>query len=103
MTRIGKIGRLPKAIQDQLNHRLGNNELGQPLLVWLNGLPEVRQIPRNPMQSHPVAVSNSQSHQNVFKKHDLGALTLSSPLKKDPVPAASGDAAYKSGANVPNL
>ncbi|HEX4350586.1 MAG TPA: hypothetical protein VH251_09365, partial [Verrucomicrobiae bacterium] len=44
MTRNGKIARLPKAIQEQLNQRLANNELGEPLLAWLNGLPEVQQM-----------------------------------------------------------
>jgi hypothetical protein len=42
MTRNGKIARLPNAVQDELNRRLDGHELGQPLLDWLNGLPDVQ-------------------------------------------------------------
>ena len=38
----GKIGRLPKAIQEQVNRRLDNAEKGRPLVAWLNSLPEVQ-------------------------------------------------------------
>jgi len=44
MTRNGKIARLPREIREQLNRRLQNNEPGQPLLDWLNGLPEAREM-----------------------------------------------------------
>jgi len=44
MTRRGKIARLPQAVRDELNRRLQNGEMGTRLLVWLNGLPEVRRV-----------------------------------------------------------
>jgi hypothetical protein len=44
MTRNGKIARLPREIRDELNRRLQNGEQGGPLLAWLNGLPQVRQV-----------------------------------------------------------
>jgi hypothetical protein len=44
MTHNGKIGRLPKAVQEQLNRRLQNCERGGPLAIWLNSLPEVQAI-----------------------------------------------------------
>jgi hypothetical protein len=44
MTRNGKIARLPKVVREALNRRMENNEQGKPLLEWLNGLPEVREI-----------------------------------------------------------
>jgi len=40
----GKIGRLPKAIQEQVNRRLDNGEKGWPLVAWLNSLPEVSAV-----------------------------------------------------------
>ena len=44
MTRNGKIARLPKAVQEQLNRRLDDNEPGQRLAAWLNSLPEVQSV-----------------------------------------------------------
>ncbi len=44
LTHNGKIGRLPKAIQDQLNRRIENGEKGGPLVAWLNSLPEVQAV-----------------------------------------------------------
>ena len=44
LTHNGKIGRLPKAVQEQLNHRLENGEKGGPLVAWLNSLPEVQAV-----------------------------------------------------------
>jgi hypothetical protein len=43
-TQVGKIGRLPKEIREQLNHRLENGEIGKELIRWLNSLPEVQKI-----------------------------------------------------------
>lgn len=44
LTHNGKIGRLPKAIQAQLNRRLENGEKGWRLVEWLNSLPEVQAV-----------------------------------------------------------
>jgi hypothetical protein len=44
MARNGKIARLPREIRDALNRRLHNGEPGGPLLAWLNGLPQVKQV-----------------------------------------------------------
>jgi len=35
----GKIGRLPKAIREQVNRRLEHGEQARPLIAWLNALP----------------------------------------------------------------
>jgi hypothetical protein len=40
-THNGKIGRLPKQIRDELNHRLEDGEPGGNILEWLNALPAV--------------------------------------------------------------
>lgn len=44
LTHNGKIGRLPKAVQEQLNRRLENGEKGRGLAAWLNALPEVQAV-----------------------------------------------------------
>lgn len=38
----GKIGRLPRALQEQVNRRLENGERARNLVAWLNALPEVQ-------------------------------------------------------------
>jgi hypothetical protein len=40
-TRVGKIGRLPKGIREELRRRIEDGEPGKDLVAWLNGLPEV--------------------------------------------------------------
>ena len=42
MARRGKIARLPKGIREELNKRLQNGEEGEPIVAWLNSLPEVQ-------------------------------------------------------------
>jgi len=44
MSRIGKIARLPRAIREELNHRLDDGEPGPQLLAWLNARDDVRAI-----------------------------------------------------------
>jgi len=69
MTHNGKIARLPKAIQEQLNQRLANNELGKPLIAWLNGLPEVRQVLAAQFEGVPVSKQNlSQWRKSGFRE-----------------------------------
>jgi hypothetical protein len=40
----GKIGRLPKAVREELNRRLQNGEKGRVLVAWLNSLPAVQAV-----------------------------------------------------------
>ena len=54
----GKIGRLPKAIQDQVNHRLDNGEKGSLLVAWLNSLPEVQAVLAAEFAGKPVREQN---------------------------------------------
>ncbi|HVY68646.1 MAG TPA: hypothetical protein VHH73_01890 [Verrucomicrobiae bacterium] len=56
--RIGKIGRLPRAIREELNQRLSEGEGGEPLLHWLNALPEVQQIIAAEFGGKPVSAQN---------------------------------------------
>jgi hypothetical protein len=43
-THNGKIGRLPKQVRDELNHRLDDGEPGGSIMEWLNGLPQVKLV-----------------------------------------------------------
>ena len=47
MARTGKIARLPFAIREELNMRLRDNESGQTILEWLNGLEQCQDAPIN--------------------------------------------------------
>lgn len=69
MAHIGKIGRLPEAVQTELNRRLNNHEPGGPLLAWLNGLPEVQQMLAKLFDGKPVSKQNlSQWHRGGFRE-----------------------------------
>lgn len=43
-TRTGKIARLPLRIREELNQRLRDNQSGQEILPWVNGLQETKEI-----------------------------------------------------------
>lgn len=58
MTRNGKIARLPKALRDQLNRRLDNNEHGKSLVQWLNSLPEVQNVTASEFDGKPIREQN---------------------------------------------
>ena len=58
MSRNGKIARLPRRVREQLNRRLEDGEPGEPLLAWLNGLPEVGEVLKNQFGGVPI---NKQS------------------------------------------
>ena len=58
MTRNGKIARLPQAVRNTLNQRLGDGEQGKQLVAWLNDLPEVRQVMEAQFQGKPVTEQN---------------------------------------------
>jgi hypothetical protein len=59
MTRTGKIAGLPRHIRGQLNARFDKGEGGQPLLEWLNHLPEV------------TALANGQAGGSAVTEEDL--------------------------------
>ena len=58
MTRNGKIARLPQAVRNTLNQRLGDGEQGKQLVAWLNELPEVRRVMEAQFQGKPVTEQN---------------------------------------------
>ena len=58
LTHNGKIGRLPKAVQEQLNRRLENGENGRRLVAWLNSLPEVQAVVAAEFGGKPVREQN---------------------------------------------
>jgi hypothetical protein len=58
MIRNGKIARLPKAVQEQLNRRLSDNETGKNLVVWLNSLPEVQAVIAAEFGGRPIREQN---------------------------------------------
>ena len=55
---LGKIARLSHAIREQLNERLENHELSQPILEWLNALPEVQETLRALFDGRPISPQN---------------------------------------------
>jgi hypothetical protein len=68
-THNGKIGRLPKAVQEQLNRRIQNGEKGRGLVAWLNSLPEVQAILAAEFDGKPIREQNlSEWRKHGYKK-----------------------------------
>jgi len=57
-TRNGKIARLPRAVREELNHRLRDGEEGKKLVVWLNELPEVKAVLGAEFAGKPIREQN---------------------------------------------
>jgi hypothetical protein len=69
LTHNGKIGRLPKAVQEQLNRRLDNGEKGRGLAAWLNSLPEVQAVVAGEFEGKPIREQNlSEWRKHGYKK-----------------------------------
>jgi hypothetical protein len=69
LTHNGKIGRLPKAVQEQLNRRLENGEKGRGLAAWLNSLPEVQAVLAAVFEGKPIREQNlSEWRKGGYKK-----------------------------------
>jgi hypothetical protein len=82
MIHNGKIGRLPRAIQEQLNRRLDNGEKGRPLAAWLNSLPEVRAVMAREFDNKPIREQNLSEWRKHGYKEWL-ALDLTRQLGRD--------------------
>ena len=64
MIHNGKIGKLPKAVREQLNRRLDNGEQGRQLLEWLNSLPEVQAVVAAEFGGKPIRKQNLSEWRN---------------------------------------
>ncbi len=65
----GKIGRLPKAIQEQVNRRLEQGEVARTLVTWLNALPEVQAVLAAEFAGKPIREQNlSEWRKNGYQK-----------------------------------
>ena len=58
ITRIGKIGRLPRQVRNELNRRLLEGEPGITLVDWLNGQPSVKAVLDRWFGGRPVTEQN---------------------------------------------
>jgi hypothetical protein len=64
MTHNGKIGKLPKAVREELNRRLDNGGQGRQLLEWLNSLPEVQTVVATEFDGKPIRKQNLSEWRN---------------------------------------
>lgn len=58
MARTGKIARLPLAVREELNARLRDNESGQIILEWVNGLDVTKEILKRHFGGEPISDAN---------------------------------------------
>jgi hypothetical protein len=54
----GKISRLPREVQEEVNRRLKEGERGKTLVEWLNSLSSVRDIMESEFEGKPVREQN---------------------------------------------
>ena len=64
LNRTGKIARLPRAIRQQLNHRLQEGESGPVLVAWLNSLPETQALLATDFAGKPIRTQNLSEWRN---------------------------------------
>jgi len=57
-THVGKIGRLPKSIRDELGRRLEDGEQGKELVKWLNAQSGVQRVLKEQFGGRPVTEQN---------------------------------------------
>jgi hypothetical protein len=57
-THVGKIGRLPKSIRDDLGHRIEDSEPGRESVKWLNGETRVQEILKKQFGGRAVTEQN---------------------------------------------
>jgi hypothetical protein len=58
MARTGKIARLPRDIRSQLNTRLQDGQGGKQIVLWLNSLPQVKEVLAAKFDGRPVNEQN---------------------------------------------
>ena len=95
-TRVGKIGRLPKAVRDVLGDRLEAGEPGGVLVEWLNGLTSVQEVLGEYFGGRPISEQNlsewRQGGHEEWLRHEA-ARVLAQDLaaqSKDLILAANG-------------
>ena len=71
MIHKGKIGKLPKAVREELNRRLDNGGQGRQLLTWLNSLPEVQAVVAAEFGGKPIRKQNLSEWRNGGYAHWL--------------------------------
>ncbi len=84
-TRNGKIAKLPKAIREELNHRLEDGEPAATLVKWLNQLPEVQAVRRatgtRPIREQDISEWRKGGYRDWLAKQE--ALELAAQLGED--------------------
>jgi len=69
LTHNGKIGRLSKTVQEELNRRMDHGEKGSVLAAWLNSLPEAQAVLATEFKGQPISPQNlSQWRKHGYKK-----------------------------------
>ena len=58
ITSKGKIGRLPKALREEVNRRMENGGKGASIVAWLNHLPEVQALLADDFDGKPIREQN---------------------------------------------
>jgi hypothetical protein len=90
----GKIARLPNELRARLNSRLQDGADGPRLLLWLNGLPQVRAILARDFHARPVTQQNLSNwrlggYQEWLAHQDILEMAVQLANRGHPLPAAA--------------
>src|SRR5436190_24365750 len=64
MKRNGKIARLPLAVREELNQRIEDGEVGEVIVGWLNGRPEVQAMVAAEWEGREISEQNLSAWRN---------------------------------------
>ena len=85
-TRRGKIARLPRALREELNHRLDEGDPQKDLVGWLNSLPEVKAVLQAHFEGKAITAQNlSEWKQGGYRdwRAQLEALEIARCLREE--------------------
>ncbi len=85
-TRRGKIARLPRAIREELNHRLDEGDPQKDLVRWLNSLPDVKAVLQTHFEGKAITAQNlSEWKQGGYRdwRAQLEALEIARCLREE--------------------
>jgi len=96
MTHIGKIGRLPQDIRNQLGQRIEDGLPGTEIVQWLNGHPDVQQVLKDQFGGRPITEQNlsewkQTGHPELLRRQEARLAALELIEESDELESASDD------------
>jgi hypothetical protein len=81
ITRLGKIGRLPKRVRDVMGLKIGDGVPGTELAAWLNGLPEAQACCRSSLRAGRSRNKTSRIGNSTVMRTECGSCSAGSWMR----------------------